>query len=604
MKTSLFFLIFTLMWFYLLAQQIPSSYDLRDSGYVTSVKNQQGGTCWAHGTVASIESNLLINGNWQNNGETGQPNLAEYHLDWWNGFNQYYNADLENPYNNNEGLEVHMGGDYLVASAYFSRGDGFVREVDGQSYDNPPPFSDTSFHYYYPRDVEWFTMDDSLNGIDSIKKAIMTYGAVATCMYYDYAFIDNNYNHYQPPTDNHLPNHSIAIVGWDDNHNVPAAPHPGAWLCKNSWGSDWGLNGYFWISYYDKWACREPFMGAVSFHNTVPFDYDIVYYHDYHGWRDTKTDITQAMNHFHSREEIWIKSVSFFTAADSVDYTVKIYKNFVDTPSYLLTKQSGYIAHRGFHTIDLKLPVKLHDGMDFYVYLYLSHGGQPYDRTSTIDVLMDYPKGQLKNPVLVRSSANPDESYYYDGSQWQDFYYYQDPSGYQNSGNFTIKALGKIYNPQNLGAVFHIYRDNKPLQGALVSFGSQTQTTDKDGAVIFTDYSPNTQNIPLQVSADGINYSATYSIADTVLIADLYFTSTGIPSGKNIIITPNPAYDYIDIFAPQNALYQIFNLNGKILRAGTLNGSNRLYINNLPTGVYIVRITTENGIWNKKIVKN
>ncbi len=29
----------------------------------------------------------------------------------------------------------------------------------------------------------------------------------------------------------------------------------------------------------------------------------------------------------------------------------------------------------------------------------------------------------------------------YDGEDWLDFYYYDDPSGYQNTGNFCIKAL-------------------------------------------------------------------------------------------------------------------------------------------------------------------
>jgi len=418
--------------------QLPATYDLRyiDGGnYVTSVKSQQGGTCWTHGSMAAIESNLLMTGNWTAAGDTGEPNLAEYHLDWWNYYNQYYNPDLSPPFNNGQGLEVHMGGDYRVTTAYISRLDGTVREVDGQSFDSPKPLFDTSYHYYYPMDVEWYTMGPDLQNIDLLKQKIMDYGVMAICMYYSSAFINNEYEHYQPPTNNQEPNHSIAIIGWDDSR-VTQAPLPGAWLVKNSWGESWGYDGYFWISYYDKQACRNPEMGAVSFYNVERLTFDTAYYHDAHGWRDT-ANCSMAMNTFKTSRGESIVAMNFFSAADSINYTVSIYGSFDgDTLTDLLSTNTGFLEFTGLHTLMLDDTIELVANTLFYAYLQVSAGGIAYDRTSEVPVLLG-----ASTRVIVPSTAGEGESYYFENGQWKDFYHYDDPSGFQNSGNFCIKAL-------------------------------------------------------------------------------------------------------------------------------------------------------------------
>ncbi|MGA1793359.1 MAG: OmpL47-type beta-barrel domain-containing protein [Thermoplasmatota archaeon] len=417
--------------------EIPSRFDLREyngENYVSSVKIQNGGTCWTHGTMAAMESNLMVTGLWEAvEGNRTEPNLAEYHLDWWNGFNNFTNFDRDPP--GDSGIWVHYGGDYRVAAAYLSRGDGAVRDRDGQNFDDPPELSLPNYHRYYPMHVEWYTMDDELNGIDDIKRAVMEHGSVGTSLLADPRLRDDTHAHYQPPWDNRDPNHSVAIIGWDDSKTTPA-PLAGAWLIKNSWGSEWGDKGYFWISYYDKWACKHPELGAVSFRNVSYLAFDSAYFHDYHGWRDTWTNSTEAFNSYVAERNEQMKGVSFYTTDEGVTARVEIYDDFEDGElAKLLWTGSSYYERIGLHTIMFDEPLELIEGNDFHILLNVSGGGIAYDRTSQVPLLLDPPTREPGYESWVTSLSAPNQSFFKNGTRWSDLYYINE------SSNFCIKGL-------------------------------------------------------------------------------------------------------------------------------------------------------------------
>lgn len=230
------------------------------------------------------------------------------------------------------------------------------------------------YHLFYPRHIEWYTAGRDLERIDAIKAALMEYGVMGTCMCYSYQFIESLI-HYQPPSSDELPNHAIAIIGWNDTLRTQA-PEPGAWLCKNSWGEEWGMDGCFWISYHDRWAGHEPQMGAVSFREVEPMRYDKVLYHDLHGWRDTMAEATEAMNAFAVESPTLISSGGFFTASDSTAWRLSVYSGFDGyEPCELLASDSGMFVHTGYHTVDFPEPFEAMKGDSLFVVLLLDRGG-------------------------------------------------------------------------------------------------------------------------------------------------------------------------------------------------------------------------------------
>jgi len=401
------------------------SYDLRDYGTVTPVRNQGGcGSCWCFGTMASLESNLLMTGNWQHD---GQPDLSENHLNWHHGFDP---------------IPACQGGDYRMTAAYFSRGSGPVLEADAPYHYSVAPPEDLPVHYYVG-DIEWY------DTADEIKTAIENYGVVSTCVSVWSTGTGGGWQNdafYTAP-DGNPGNHSVGIVGWDDTW-VTKAPNPGAWRCKNSWGSGWSGDGYFGIAYEDRNAGHDPEMGAVSFHNVTPASHRRIYYHDDHGWCAEK-NYAYALNAFTASARELLSAVSFYTTADAVDYEVRVYGSFsAGDPGDLRGSVSGTMSFRGFHTIDLPYAISLDPGEAFYLYLRVSNGEQAIDCTVEKGVLM---APEQMTGYIIASYANPGESFYStDGTTWSDLY----DEHPDHSANFTIKGITYNAVPEPISMIF------------------------------------------------------------------------------------------------------------------------------------------------------
>jgi hypothetical protein len=76
--------------------------------------------------------------------------------------------------------------------------------------------------------------------VDEIKAAIHENGPVAVTVTANstfQAYKSGVYNRQSTGQTNHI----VALVGWDDSE--------GAWILRNSWGSNWGENGYMRIKY-------------------------------------------------------------------------------------------------------------------------------------------------------------------------------------------------------------------------------------------------------------------------------------------------------------------------------------------------------------------
>ena len=237
-----------------IGKQLAASYDTRDVGgkaYIGAVRNQgSAGTCYSFGACAAAEASYnLINGLYDDN----CADFSESYIAWCLGSLAEYNPHF---YGGD-------GADYDYYELMALTKEGLYPQYDGVTTEDQCPYSETAINAndylgkvttlqfdtwarVYPANFEDTT--------EYIKTAITTYGAVDAAVYVTSAFQaytggiyeDSNTDPSENPYYYETTNHAISLVGWDD---APPEGGGGCWILRNSWGTDWGEDGYMRIRY-------------------------------------------------------------------------------------------------------------------------------------------------------------------------------------------------------------------------------------------------------------------------------------------------------------------------------------------------------------------
>ena len=460
---------------------LPSSYDSRDFGYITSVKNQgSGGNCWAFGGIATLEACLKkATGITFDFSEENVKNLmAEYSQFGW---------------------DANGGGNDNMIWAYLASWFGPIYDVL-DVYDEYSALSVIYNPALHIQDI--YSLSDIKPGIyqrdaiNSAKEAIMKYGAVTMTTVWSSS-----------------ENHCMSIVGWDDNYrgyDYFGSYTQGAWIVKNSYGPDWGYDGYLYISYN-----KEIFDVYTFVFTPQENEYSDIYQYDYGGLYNY-----YPLQGYHYKNKFISKNNDLLSAAStyfdkSTEYTLKVYINGV-----LTSTQSGN-GHKGYNVIHLNNEIQLAKG-DVFEIEFNSSSQIPY-------CLANYHNKETFNEGLSFYRSNDQQS-------WTDFYKL-------TSGSFIacIKAFTRPAAREEFEVQFKYNFTVVPM-GAEIPFIVELPS-DVQGLVTFTINGQNyyveaidgkaTLNIEFSESGDyTIDVQYESSMAES---NDISFNFTVSPSVESII---------------------------------------------------------------------
>ena len=373
------------------SEELPRRYDLRENRPLNTVENQGTfGTCWAFASTAALETS-------QTEGEI--LDFSVDHMTMNSGFN----------------IAPTEGGDYNMALAYLAAWKGPVLAADDPYGDG---ITDTSLaavrHLQEARLIE----EKDLN---KIKSMIMRYGGVESSLYMSIQNAWDSSEDYEPMSasyyysGNEEPNHDIVIIGWDDDYsreNFNYMPeNNGAFLCRNSWGEDFGNDGYFYVSYEDSNLGNN---NIVYTRLDETDNYRTIYQSDMLGWVGTlgyKEPSAWFANVYTAGQDEILRAVSFYATGEHTTYDLYAVPEYygpeaLEQPMYL---GSGYCEDSGYYTVDIPEMIRLRAGSRFAVMVRITTEG------SERPIAIEFAASDLTSGADLSDG----EGYIsYDGSQW------------------------------------------------------------------------------------------------------------------------------------------------------------------------------------------
>ncbi len=426
---------------------LPEKYDPRTEGNITfNVRNQyRTGMCWAFSADTCAEIDVQKKGFAQ-----ADVDFSEAHLGWF-----AYNNLVTDPSSSCFGDGVKYDTEKLGASSVYDIGGCWFDSVytwaggmgvapeksyptdvygneDGEYNMGNYGEADKYVSDYRLAEAEYYDVyrSEELNAMDEadiniVKKQVMEHGAVQ-CAYWGssaYTFADDGCYYYQKGTNES--NHAVTIIGWDDN--IPAEKFSdcdyvpqksGAWLIQNSWDTDWGENGFFWISYED------PSLAEFTTFSFTDKKFDQTYEYDGYGplsgIYESDCDEASIANIYECTKDCYAEETGFYTDQDNMVCTVKIYTDVNEsepTSGNLLAQKTQTLPFAGYHTLNLDKKVPIKKGERFSVVVtYKAADGKtvPY-------IPVEHTGLDLGNYAIFCNS-NPGESFCSFGSngEWMD----------------------------------------------------------------------------------------------------------------------------------------------------------------------------------------